>query len=90
MSPMNPDICFRWTARARSMPCVRCVSAGKICSPFIIRTPTVRLCRQRPILKRAVYPDALYLIISLDSKGVLEMRGWRLARRLEEVELLVG
>jgi proteasome lid subunit RPN8/RPN11 len=41
-------------------------------------------------LKEAGYPDALYLIISLDTKGVLEMRGWRLAPRLEEVELLVG
>lgn len=24
------------------------------------------------------YPDALYLIISLNTKGVLEMRGWRM------------
>lgn len=41
-------------------------------------------------LSEAGYPEALYLIISLNTKGVLEMRGWRLAPRLEEVELLVG
>ena len=41
-------------------------------------------------LNEAGYPDALYLIISLDTKGVLEMRGWRLAPHLQEVELLVG
>ncbi len=29
-------------------------------------------------LQQAEYPDALYLIISLDTKGVLEMRGYRL------------
>ncbi|HFD80187.1 MAG TPA: M67 family peptidase [Gammaproteobacteria bacterium] len=29
-------------------------------------------------LKQAGYPDALYLIVSLNTKGVLEMRGFRL------------
>ncbi len=29
-------------------------------------------------LEQAEYPDALYLIISLNTKGVLEMRGYRL------------
>ncbi len=29
-------------------------------------------------LREAAYPDALHLIISLDTKGVLEMRGYRL------------
>lgn len=29
-------------------------------------------------LELAAYPEALYLIISLDTKGVLEMRGFRL------------
>lgn len=29
-------------------------------------------------LQQAAYPDALYLIISLNTKGVLEMRGYRL------------
>ncbi len=29
-------------------------------------------------LREAQYPDALYLIVSLDTKGVLEMRGYRL------------
>jgi proteasome lid subunit RPN8/RPN11 len=41
-------------------------------------------------LKEAGYPDALYLIISLGTKGVLEMRGWRLAPRLEEVALEIA
>ncbi len=45
-------------------------------------------------LTEAAYPEALYLIISLNTKGVLEMRGWRLmdgtAREvaLETVEAL--
>ncbi len=30
-------------------------------------------------IERAGYPDALHLIISLETKGVLQMRGWRLA-----------
>jgi [CysO sulfur-carrier protein]-S-L-cysteine hydrolase len=29
-------------------------------------------------LEQAGYPDALYLIVSLDTRGVLEMRGFRL------------
>lgn len=39
-------------------------------------------------LAQAAYPDALYLIISLSTKGVLEMRGYRIrAEALEAVEL---
>lgn len=39
-------------------------------------------------LEQAAYPDALYLIVSLDTKGVLDMRGYRLrAGRVEMVEL---
>jgi len=30
-------------------------------------------------IEQADYPDALYLIISLNTKGVLEMRGFRIA-----------
>jgi len=42
-------------------------------------------------LQQAEYPDALYLIISLDTKGVLEMRGYRLRDgTLEEVVLEVS
>jgi proteasome lid subunit RPN8/RPN11 len=44
-------------------------------------------------LQQAAYPDALYLIISLDTKGVLEMRGYRLresAVESVELELLEG
>ncbi len=39
----------------------------------------------------AAYPDALYLIIALHTRGVLEMRGFRLAsdKQLHEVELLL-
>lgn len=42
-------------------------------------------------LAEAAYPDALYLIISLNTKGVLEMRGFRLTpeARFTEVELLL-
>lgn len=42
-------------------------------------------------LAEAAYPDALNLIISLNTKGVLEMRGFRIGqdRSVEEVELLL-
>ena len=39
-------------------------------------------------LDQANYPDALYVIVSLDTKGVLEMRGFRLKDgKAEQVEL---
>ena len=39
-------------------------------------------------LEAAAYPDALYLIISLNIKGVLEMRGFRISqRKAQEVVL---
>jgi proteasome lid subunit RPN8/RPN11 len=39
-------------------------------------------------LEEAAYPEALYLIISLNTKGVLEMRGFRLRDgEVESVEL---
>lgn len=39
-------------------------------------------------LAQAAYPEALYLIISLNTKGVLEMRGFRLQGEVyEEIEL---
>lgn len=44
-------------------------------------------------LQQAAYPEALYLIISLDTKGVLEMRGYRLCEggvADVELELLEG
>ncbi|MFM8333812.1 MAG: Mov34/MPN/PAD-1 family protein [Candidatus Methylumidiphilus sp.] len=42
-------------------------------------------------LAEAAYPDALYLIISLNTKGVLEMRGFRISAEhsVEEVVLLL-
>lgn len=44
-------------------------------------------------LAQAAYPEALYLIISLNTKGVLEMRSFRLqadGAGFQEVELLLG
>ncbi len=43
-------------------------------------------------LELAAYPAALYLIVSLNTKGVLELRGFRIdaSRTVEEVELLLG
>lgn len=39
-------------------------------------------------LQEAAYPEALYLIISLDTKGVLEMRGFRLSQgEVDRVDL---
>ena len=41
-------------------------------------------------VKEAGYPDALYLIISLNTKGVLEMRGFRIAGDdVKELELTI-
>lgn len=42
-------------------------------------------------LEEATYPQALYLIVSLDTKGVLEMRGFRLHDgEIEKVDLEVA
>ncbi|GAB4291065.1 MAG: hypothetical protein Kow0096_04960 [Thiohalomonadaceae bacterium] len=39
-------------------------------------------------LAQAAYPEALYLIVSLNTKGVLEMQGYRLrGQHMEPVEL---
>lgn len=41
-------------------------------------------------LAEAAYPDALYLIISLTTKGVLELRGFRLRQgAVENIDLVV-
>lgn len=41
-------------------------------------------------IAEAAYPQALYLIISLNTTGVLELRGFRLAQeRVESVDLTV-
>lgn len=41
-------------------------------------------------LEAAAYPDALYLIISLNTKGVLEMRGFKIiGHKAQEVELMM-
>jgi proteasome lid subunit RPN8/RPN11 len=43
-------------------------------------------------LAEAAYPEALYLVISLDTKGVLEMRGFHIgpSQGADEVALLLG
>jgi proteasome lid subunit RPN8/RPN11 len=42
-------------------------------------------------IEMAAYPETLYLIISLNTKGVLELRGFRLAQNPpEEVELILS
>lgn len=43
-------------------------------------------------LEQANYPDTLQIIISLNTKGVLEMRGFRLnqTRRFEEIVLRIA
>jgi len=42
-------------------------------------------------IRQAAYPDALYLIVSLNTEGVLEMRGFRIVdRSVSEVELVVA
>ena len=42
-------------------------------------------------LELAAYPDALYLIISLNTKGVLEMRGFKIDRKTAlEIPLILS
>ncbi len=42
-------------------------------------------------LEEAAYPEALYLIVSLDTEGVLEMQGFRLQKgAVERVDLEVA
>lgn len=42
-------------------------------------------------IELASYPDAIYLIISLNTKGVLEMRGFKIANKIvEELILSLG
>jgi len=49
-------------------------------------------CQPSPIdIAQAAYPEALYLIISLGTRGVLEMRGFRMdGSGMREVELETG
>jgi len=42
-------------------------------------------------LEQAAYPDALYLIISLNTKGILEMRGFKIHQKTAmEVPLIMN
>lgn len=42
-------------------------------------------------LELAAYPDALYLIISLNTKGILEMRGFKISRKTAlEIALIMN
>jgi proteasome lid subunit RPN8/RPN11 len=42
-------------------------------------------------LELAAYPDALYLIISLNTKGILEMRGFKIAQKTAvEIPLILS
>jgi len=42
-------------------------------------------------LDEAAYPDALYLIISLNTKGILEMRGFKIQQKIAmEVPLIMS
>ncbi len=53
--------------------------------------PTAPAFPSKIDLKMANYPEALNLIISLNTKGVLEMRGFRIAeQKAEEVPLILG
>ena len=41
-------------------------------------------------IKQAAYPDALYLIVSLNTKGVLDLRGFTIVdKQVAEVELTI-
>ena len=41
-------------------------------------------------IQQSEYPDVLYLIVSLGTKGVLDMRGFRIRNgRIEDVEIAI-
>ena len=53
--------------------------------------PTAPALPSSTDLKLAAYPDALYLIISLNTKGILEMRGFHIHQQTaQEVSLVLS
>lgn len=53
--------------------------------------PTAPAIPSNTDLKLAAYPDALYLIISLNTKGILEMRGFYIHQQVaQEVPLILS
>lgn len=53
--------------------------------------PTAPPCPSNIDLAEATYPDAYHFIVSLNIKGVLEMRGYRYCQsgQIEEITLLI-
>ena len=51
--------------------------------------PTAPAIPSSTDLKLATYPDALYLIISLNTKGILEMRGFYIQQQSAQEVVLV-
>jgi proteasome lid subunit RPN8/RPN11 len=51
--------------------------------------PTAPAFPSRLDLEQAAYPEALYLIISLNTKGILEMRGFKIASQTANEIVLV-
>ena len=53
--------------------------------------PTAPALPSSTDLELAAYPDALYFIISLNTKGVLEMRGFKIEnQRAQEIPLILS
>ena len=53
--------------------------------------PTTPATPSTTDLEQAAYPEALYLIISLNTKGILEMRGFKIAdNNAVEIALLLS
>ena len=72
----HPSACSPWTPRNKSPPCAACANTVKNYSPFIIPIPPARPLPSATDLAQANYPETLYLIISLHTRGVLEMQGF--------------
>ncbi len=51
--------------------------------------PTAPAIPSATDIEQAAYPDTLYLIISLNTKGVLEMRGFKLLHDENIVEIIL-
>lgn len=53
--------------------------------------PTAPAMPSQIDIKQAAYPQAVYLIVSLNTEGVLEMRGFMIEPdKVQEIDLVVG
>lgn len=86
----QPDRFFSMDPKAQIDAMRQMRDAGEELYAIYHSHPHAAAMPSRRDLEESAYPDALYLIVSLDTKGVLEMRGFRLRdEAIEAVDLEV-